>query len=111
MSIELKAHVTLLTTRFLMNKVSVNILGRTYDVEVAPGDELLIYSLAEYVEQKLAEAQRDTGIVDTQKLAILAALNIADELFRLKNSRENVSGVLDKKAEELIHVLDKALLA
>ena len=94
-----------------MNKVSVNILGRTYDVEVAPGDELLIYSLAEYVEQKLAEAQRDTGIVDTQKLAILAALNIADELFRLKNSRENVSGVLDKKAEELIHVLDKALLA
>jgi len=110
-SIELKAHVTLLTTRFLMNKVSVNILGRTYDVEVAPGDELLIYSLAEYVEQKLAEAQRDTGIVDTQKLAILAALNIADELFRLKNSRENVSGVLDKKAEELIHVLDKALLA
>jgi len=94
-----------------MNKVSVNILGRTYDVEVAPGDELLIYSLAEYVEQKLIEAQRDTGIVDTQKLAILAALNIADELFRLKNSRENVSGILDKKAEELIKVLDKALSA
>jgi cell division protein ZapA len=94
-----------------MNKVSVNILGRTYDVEVAPGDELLIYSLAEFVEQKLAEAQRDTGIVDTQKLAILAALNIADELFRLKNSRENVSGALDKKTDELIKVLDKAMTA
>ena len=93
------------------NKVTVNILGRTYDVQSAPGDELLIYSLAEYVEQKINEVQRDTGIVDTQKLAILVALNIADELFRLKNSRENVSGVLDKKAEELIHVLDKALLA
>lgn len=92
-----------------MNKVPVNILGRTYDIEVAPGDELLIYSLAEYVEQKLIEAQRDTGIVDTQKLAILAALNIADEYFRLKNSKESVSGILDKKADELIRVLDNAM--
>lgn len=94
-----------------MSKVSVNILGRTYDVEVAPGDELLLYSLAEYLQQKLTEAQNDTGIVDTQKLAILAALNIADELFRLKNSRENISGVVDKKADELIAILDKAMTA
>lgn len=94
-----------------MNKISVNILGRTYDVESASGDELLIYSLAEYVEQKLTEVQKDTGIVDTQKLAILVALNIADELFRLKNSRENASGVVDKKADELIKALDKAITA
>jgi cell division protein ZapA len=94
-----------------MNKVSINILGRTLDIEVAPGDELLIYSLAEYVEQKLMEVQRDTGIVDTQKLAILGALNIADELFRMKNSRENISGNLDKKADELIGILDKVLTA
>jgi cell division protein ZapA len=92
-----------------MNKISVNILGHTYDVEVAAGDELFIYSIAEYVEQKLIEAQRDTGIVDSQKLAILAALNIADEFFRLKNSRENTSGILDKKTDELIKVLDEVL--
>jgi len=94
-----------------MSKISLNISGRTYDVEVAPGDELLIYSLAEYVEQKLNEAQKETGIVDTQKLAILAALNIADELFRLKNSHENISGVFDKKADELITMLDKVISA
>jgi cell division protein ZapA len=92
-----------------MNKISVNILGRTYDVEVASGDELFIFSLAEYVEQKLIEAQRDTGIVDTSKLAILAALNIADELFRLRNSKENVSGVMDRKTDELIKVLEEAM--
>jgi cell division protein ZapA len=92
-----------------MSKISLNIFGRTYDVEVGTGDELLIYSLAEYVEQKLNEVQRDTSIVDTQKLAILTALNIADELFRLKNSRENISGIFDKKADELIKVIDDAL--
>ena len=94
-----------------MNKVPVNILGRTYEIEVAPGDELLLYSLAEYVEGKLVEAQKDTGIVDTQKLAILTALNIADEFFRLKNSRENVSTVLDKKADDLIKIIDEAITA
>jgi Uncharacterized protein conserved in bacteria len=94
-----------------MEKVTVNILGRAYDVEAAPGDELLIYSLAEYVQQKLTEIERDTGIVDTQKLAILTALNIADELFRLKNSRENISGILDKKADDLIKIIDDTLSA
>ena len=92
-----------------MNKVTVNILGQTYDVQTAPGDELLIYSLAEYVEQKINEVKRDTSIVDTQKLAILVALNIADEYFRLKNSRENVSVNLDKKADDMIKALDRAL--
>jgi len=94
-----------------MNKVSVNILGQIYDVQATPGDELLIHSLAEYVEQKINEVQRDTSIVDTQKLAILVALNIADEYFRLKNSRENVSVNLDKKAEDMIKALDRALTA
>lgn len=95
----------------MMNKITVNILGRAYDVEVAPGDELTLYSLAEFLEQKLIEVQHATGIVDTQKLAMMAALNIADELFRLKNSRENISGIMDTKADELIKILETAMSA
>ncbi len=92
-----------------MSKVSVMILGRAYDFEVVPGDELLISSVAAYLEDKLNEVQKDTGIVDTQKLAILTALNIAHELFSLKNSRESISGTINRKAAELVHVLDQAL--
>ena len=94
-----------------MNKISVNILGHTYDVEVARGEELWLSPLAEYVEKKMSEIQRDTGIVDTQRLAVLAALNIADEFFRLRDTKKSNSGILDKKAEELIRVLDTALSA
>lgn len=94
-----------------MNKIPVNIRFKTYEVEAQSGDELWIASLAEYVEQKLNETEKETGIVDTQKLAIMAALNIADELFRLKNSRENVAGVFETKADELIKVLDSAITA
>lgn len=94
-----------------MNKIAVNIRFKTYEVEAQAGDELWIASLAEYVEQKLNETEKETGIVDTQKLAIMAALNIADELFRLKNARENVAGVFETKADELIKVLDNAITA
>jgi cell division protein ZapA len=92
-----------------MSKLPISILGQTIDVEVSPGEELTVSALAGYLEEKLIEVKNDTGIVDTQKLAILAALNIADELSRLKESKENVSGILDKKAEEFIRVLDSAL--
>lgn len=94
-----------------MSKQAIDILGQIIDIEVAPGDELHVSALARYLEEKLTEVQRDTGIVDSQKLAILAALNIADELSRLKESKESVSGVLDKKAEEFIRLLDTALSA
>jgi len=94
-----------------MNKVTVDILNHPYDIEVAAGEELTIYAVADYLNQKFKEVQRDTGIVDTQKLAIFVALNIADEYFRLKNSRENVSVNVDKKAEEMIKALDRAMTA
>ena len=92
-----------------MSKVSVMILGRTYDFEAVPGDELLISSVSAFLEDKLHEVQKDTGIVDTQKLAILTALNIAYELFILKNSKESISGTINRKADELIHILDEAM--
>jgi cell division protein ZapA (FtsZ GTPase activity inhibitor) len=94
-----------------MAKQTIEILGQLIEIEASPGDELHNSMLARYLEEKLIEVQRDTGIVDSQKLAILAALNIADELSRLKESKENVSGILDKKAEEFIKLLDTALTA
>ena len=94
-----------------MNKMQVKILGSVYDLEVEGSDELFIHSIARYLEKKMEQIQEDTNIVDTQKIAIFAALNIAEELLRTKDSKENISGVLDKKADELIKVLDTSLSA
>ena len=94
-----------------MKNISIKILGYPIETEIEPGEESLVNSIAAYVEQKLLEIQRDTGIVDTQKLAIMATFHIADELLRLKNSKENVSGIPDKRAQELIGVLDQAISA
>ncbi|MCK9582750.1 MAG: cell division protein ZapA [Endomicrobiales bacterium] len=92
-----------------MEKVIVKILGFEYEVDTLPGDELFIAPIARYVEDKINELKRDTNIVDTQKLAVMAALSIAEELFRLKNTKEVTSGIMDKKTEELITMLDRAI--
>ena len=94
-----------------MNKMQVKILGRIYDLEVDGSDELFIHSVAQYLEKKMEKIQEETGIVDTQKIAVFAALNIADELLRIRDSKENISGIMDKKADELIRVLDNSLSA
>jgi len=94
-----------------MSKMQVKILGSVYELDVDGSDELFIQSVARYLEKKMERIQEETDIVDTQKIAIFAALNIADELLRIKDSKENISGVFDKKADELIKVLDTSLSA
>ncbi len=83
-------------------------MGAVYEVE-AQGDELYLSSLAAHLEQKMIEIQKDSGMGDTLKLTTLAALNIVDELYRLKNARDTKSEGFDKKAAELIKILDTAI--
>jgi len=94
-----------------MKTISTTILGYPIETEIQPGEESTVQAIVDYVEKILRDIQRDTGIVDTQKLAILASFHIADELLKLKHSKENVSGILDKRAKELIGVLDQAISA
>jgi cell division protein ZapA len=94
----------------LARVVSVEILGMRYPIRSAL-DPSYVMELAAYVDAKMIAASDEGGHDDSLKIAVLAALNIADELFRLKNSKENISGIVDRKADELIKILDKAISA
>lgn len=93
----------------LEEKIPVQILGQTYEIIGSPSEELYYNALARYVENKMKEAEESTNIVSTQKLAVLAALNIADELFRERENRNSSGSTVNKKCQELIHLLDSAL--
>ena len=93
----------------MKNVMYVQIMGHEYPVESNPGDELYLNRLAQYVEEKMREMKQDSKIVDSYKLAVMAAMNITDELFRLEETKGSSSKVLDTKAEEWIKVLDNAL--
>jgi cell division protein ZapA len=93
----------------MKNVMYVQIMGHEYPVEASPGDELYVNRLAQYVEEKMREMKQESKIVDSYKLAVMAAMNITDELFRLQESKGSTSRSFESKAEEWIKMLDDAL--
>ncbi len=87
----------------------VQIMGLEYPVEANPGDELYVNRLAQYVEEKMKEVKQESNVVDSYKLAVLAAMNISDELLRLQDQKSGGVHTSDAKTDELLKLLDSTL--
>jgi cell division protein ZapA len=88
--------------------VTVEINGLRYPIR-SNLDASYVADLAAYVEQKMQLAARESPQGDTLKIAVLAALNIADECFRVKDERASARTDLTARARELERLLDLAL--
>ena len=88
--------------------VSVEINGMRYPIR-SHLDAAYIADLAAYVEQKMTLAAKETPAGDTLKIAVLAALNIADECFRARQEGSAQQSDLTRRARELEQMLDLAL--
>ena len=88
--------------------VHVEIHGHQYPIRSGL-DPLYVAELAAYVDQKMRVASRETTAGDTLKIAVLAALNIADECFRARATEKDQRTSLSIRAGELERVLDLAL--
>jgi cell division protein ZapA len=90
-------------------RTAVDIFGRRFELRATESDERL-QELARYVDGRMRELADVSPHVDTAKLAVLAALNIADELFR---ERETDPGTRSERTrqrvEGLIARLDEVL--
>lgn len=88
--------------------VPVEIHGQQYPIRstLDPG---YVAELAAYVDEKMRLASRETPGSDTLKVAVLAALNIADEYFRARDEQQLGHDQLASRARELERVLDLAL--
>lgn len=93
----------------MKNILYVQIMGHEYPVEANPGDELYVNRLAQYVEEKMRELKGESKIVDSYKLAVMAAMNITDELFRQQDHRGQNTHTVDHKVDGWIQALDRAL--
>jgi len=90
--------------------VTVDIQGQRYPIRSSLEPDY-IAELARFVDEKVAAAAETTPSSDGLRLAILAALNIADELFRCRDVNMNRDGVLAARAGELERLVDRLLMA
>src|SRR3954452_23077645 len=88
--------------------VRVEIYNQTYNIR-SDGDTEYIIQLAEFVDGRMREISSGTLTVDSLKVAILAALHIADELHRLKNMHEQADSQLAARSAECAEMLDRLL--
>ena len=63
--------------------VHVEIFGQDYAVR-GGDDPAYVEKLAAFVDDRMKEISQTSGAVDTLRIAVLAALNVADECFRLR---------------------------
>ena len=90
------------------NLVHVEIFGQTYAVR-AGAERGYVEKLAAHVDAQMREVSRGLGAVDSVRIAVLAALNLADECFRLREQVEEAEKGTRSRVEKLARELNSAL--
>jgi cell division protein ZapA len=86
----------------------VVIYNQTYSLRSAH-DPDYIHELADYVDKRMNEIARATMTVDSLRVAILAALQIADELYQLKKDMKETDEQIAERSARYAELLDQFL--
>ena len=84
--------------------VTVNIFGQEYTLK-GDADSDYVLKVAKFVDERMNEVARNASVASTAKVAILAAVNIADELFREQQKRLESAVTIDDRSEQLLRLL------
>jgi len=90
----------------MKRSVTVQIAGQRYVLR-SDADEETVRELATYVDARIREIQRQTRTADTQALATLAALQIAEELFGEREAQAALKKKIREKGQSLLQFLER----
>jgi len=88
--------------------VTVEIHGQRYAVK-SDLDQAYITELAAYVDQKMTLAADELSSADSLRIAVIAALNLADELYRARADGVGIEGHVKEKTEAIERLVDAVL--
>lgn len=86
--------------------LAFKILGEEYRVKTDI-DKDTAKQITKYVDNTIREIASNSAYASQTKIAVLAALNIAIELFHEKNSRDQIDEKMNQAYERMKDVLDK----
>ncbi len=85
--------------------IEVTILGQKYSIR-GDAPEERIRKLAAFVDAKMKEVHHSAPGITPLKAAIIAALDITDEMFRQRDDHEKVTRDIEEKADALTGLFD-----
>jgi cell division protein ZapA len=91
-----------------MQTVTVNINGENYAIKT-DDDPVYVNEVARYVDEKMREIASAGKVITTSKVAILTALNLADELFKSRKDRQERDQAAGRRIEKILLQLQGAV--
>jgi cell division protein ZapA len=88
--------------------VKIDIYDQSYNVNADQNEEY-VKQLAAYLDSKMRAVAEAARTVDSLKVAVLAALNIADEMFTLRERQREIEGPIRERVEKCVTLVEKAL--
>jgi cell division protein ZapA len=92
----------------MKNFVRVEILGREYTLKSDEGEER-VRDIAEYVNRKLKEVSEGGRTVSTLNLAILAAMNIANDYFEALENQKEFFRTIEARSGRMIEMINSQI--
>ena len=86
--------------------VAIHIGGQRYMVR-GDVDPTYLRTLASFLDQRMQEVRASSKVVLTEKLAVLAALNVADELFRERRRHADLRRAVHERTRRVVTILDQ----
>jgi cell division protein ZapA len=90
-----------------MESVQVDIFGQVYSIK-GKDDPAYIRDLAAFVDARMKEVQKGTGTADPHRVAILTALTISDELYRLREHNRALETAAGNAVQRLLDLTEHA---
>jgi cell division protein ZapA len=92
-----------------ISRVSVRLLDREYQVACPAEERSNLLDSAEYLDAKMKEVRDSGKVVGLDRIAVISALNIANELMQLKRNGTSVDGDVGAKLKTLRERVESAL--
>lgn len=87
-------------------KVKVQILEKEFQLACAPSEKKALMEAADHLNDRMAEV-KGAGVSGLEKIAVLTALNLSNELLQVKGQAANNDDAISKLTERLTQVLGK----
>ncbi len=89
--------------------VHINILDKDYGVSCKPEEEAELIASAQMLDQQMRDIRRTGKIVGVERIAVMAALNIAHELVKARNTIEENEKLTEKHLARINEKIERAL--
>ncbi|OGT43355.1 MAG: hypothetical protein A3F13_05495 [Gammaproteobacteria bacterium RIFCSPHIGHO2_12_FULL_40_19] len=89
--------------------IAITILDRTYQIKCPPEGAIQLQESAQYLDMQMRKINQSSQSNNTERLAIVAALNVTHELMAFKNQKNAYIDVMHEQIKALQHRIQKFL--